>query len=217
MDDFYYNGHYLSDYGGMILKHSEINNVGLDGSIINKKLIMSLLFFDNSSSNLQKVRNWIEIQNTNEFVWKGSNIKLKAVFTGMVLVGSGVNIEFTATYPYWDYLKEETATFQHKTDFINIHNNGDCTSYPFIKFFGSGDISVKLRDKAFIIKNVWNYVSIDMREGNAFRDNLNKTFDFQGDFLKLECGQNTLDIKGEWTSMQVICRSRWSKYPEGSV
>ena len=201
----------------MVLTNSEINCMDVDGRTTIKKLAMSLLFFDNSSSNIGNVRKWIEVQNTNEFTWKGSKVKIKAVFTGMVLVGSGVNIEFLAKDPYWEYLSEEAVTFQHKTDLINIHNNGDCSSYPFIKFFGRGDISVKLRDKAFTIKNVRDYVCIDMRVGTAFKDNFNKTYEFQGDFLELKAGLNTLEIKGDWTHIHVLCRSRWATYPKNVV
>lgn len=201
----------------MVLTHSEINCVDLDGRTTIKKLSISAMFFDNSSSKLGIIRNWLEELNMNEFVWQGSKTKIKAFFIGMSLVGSGINIEFVAKDPYWDYLKEEAIIFNNTTDCISIHNIGDCPSYPYIKLFGSGDISVKSKEKAFTIKNVWNYVSIDMKERCASRDNSNKSFDFQGEHLDLECGPNTFDIKGDWTSIHVLCRPRWAKCPKTGV
>ena len=87
-----------------------------------------------------------------------------------------------------------------------ITNNG-IDSEPYIKVFGSGDITLSIGEQLIKFVNVEQYIEIDSELMNCYKNGVNQNNRMFGDFPVLKRGDNSVSFTGNVTKIEI--RPRW--------
>lgn len=104
---------------------------------------------------------------------------------------------------------EEIITFTAPT---TIYNQGTHESKPYLKIYGSGDITLYINNSTCVFKGVVDYIEIDSEIMNAYKNvggslvNCNNLM--YSPFPILETNENNISWTGEVTEIQIIPRWR---------
>ena len=82
-------------------------------------------------------------------------------------------------------------------------------SEPYIKVYGTGDITISINDRPLKFKNVENYIEVDTELMNCFKDNINQNNRMYSDFPILNAGENTFTWVGNVIKIEL--EPRWVK------
>lgn len=126
------------------------------------------------------------------------------------------------SYNYiWFYIQPNVAmdfnivVWVSNDDFnsITLFNKGNTVSKPTLTLHGSGTINISLNDvQAFVVDlDVWNYITIDVNEMNAYQDDVLMNRYVTGDYdnLIFKMGKNILSWTGNVSEIEVEDYSRW--------
>ena len=80
-------------------------------------------------------------------------------------------------------------------------------SEPYIKVYGTGDITISINDRPLKFKNVENYIEVDTELMNCFKDNINQNNRMYSDFPILTAGENTFTWVGNVIKIEL--EPRW--------
>lgn len=103
--------------------------------------------------------------------------------------------------------RNETVEISKKTI---INNIGTVDSLPKITIFGSGDVTLKINDEEFLIKNINDYITIDSEFLEVYKDEENQNNKYNNfDFPIFQKGKNTIDFVGNVQKIIVEPNWRW--------
>ncbi|MEH7464579.1 distal tail protein Dit [Bacillus thuringiensis] len=77
-----------------------------------------------------------------------------------------------------------------------IFNDGTRESYPVIKVFGKGDISLSINNQTVVLKGVEDYITIDSNQMNTYKDTKPQNNKMYSPFPVLEVGRNYISWTG---------------------
>lgn len=238
-DDFYYNNHWASEYGILIggvsgipfsypLPSKDIQTqkiIGVHGSFptsvqYNPRTFIVPIFITDLNR-IREIAGWLSNIEPSDFYFKGDSVKISCLIDdnqndlqhGIMdnLFAGTTDIKFIAHDPFYYLINDDyysITTFVSKTTFVN---NGNWVSQPLIKITGSGDISFKFNNIPMIISSVSTSATIDMKYFTVVdNQNNNKLFDFSGDFITLDVGNNTFEkVSGNVNNVEIYCRSKF--------
>lgn len=91
-----------------------------------------------------------------------------------------------------------------------LYNTEGFTSSPYIKIYGSGNITFYVNGKAFNFKDVDGYIEIDSEIMNAYKgETLQNSKMVTSDFPKLAAGENKINWLGNVTKVEIM--PRWCR------
>lgn len=89
----------------------------------------------------------------------------------------------------------------------SIYNMEGFTSKPYIKIYGSGDVSLYINDRMHAFKNIEEYLEIDSEILTAYKGNeLQNNKAVSSIFPKLVAGKNNISWTGNVTKIEIIPR-----------
>lgn len=184
-DDFYFNGKWLSYYGGSIagknglspfsvlpdieLKTEKV--IGIDGEIVYGKSYNPRTFtipvVFNDIKRIREIAGWLNVSQPTDFYLKNDTVKLKVMFSSAIefehyAYQGVVELKFIAHDPYFTEITQTPIVYTSglgNLNYITISGNVEC--YPLIKFTGNGDITFEVNGDRYRIKNVIDYVYMD--------------------------------------------------------
>lgn len=89
-----------------------------------------------------------------------------------------------------------------------LYNPGTYKSEPYLKVYGSGNITLTVNDNILAIKNVSDYVEIDTDLDMIYKETVSKDCDSTGDCPFFMPGVNTISWTGTVTKIEIIPRWR---------
>lgn len=91
-----------------------------------------------------------------------------------------------------------------------LNNFGSYEAKPLIKIYGSGNITISIGSKSFTINNLVDYVNVDSKIKECYKDSTNKGKDMVGDWPVLPIGESVISWSGNVTKLEVT--ARWRVY-----
>lgn len=178
--DFYFNGHYLSEFGGIVggtdpLKQYPLlptrsyitdkatgqDGVYVFGSFLEPRAFEVPVFFENIDyAGLRNIAAWLNTPEDTWFYFKGDDLKIKCSVDGEYLLDSlsgengQVYLKFIAHDPYYYQINEDIIVFDNlqtgEKDFL-IENIGNQPCYPTFTFYSDVQVWILTEDKNTII------------------------------------------------------------------
>lgn len=106
-------------------------------------------------------------------------------------------------YPIYD----DTITTTQKT--VILYNNGTYKSEPCIKLTGSGNITLSVNGKTITLNSISEYIELDSMYFLCKKGLANEMLKMNGDFPIFEVGENTIDVTGNVTKIEINMRNRF--------
>ena len=169
--DFYFNGYYLSDFGGVVastdggsLKYSLLPSrdyvtdrpYNYDGDIVFSSSLtprvweIPVYFEDLSNKNIRQISKWLNSDKTSYFYFKGDSIRINARLDSdsyNLLTETGLEglttLKFIAHDPYFYDIKPTRYTIDRIADKYYF-NQGTLTCPCVFYLTGSGDINISV-------------------------------------------------------------------------
>ena len=118
-----------------------------------------------------------------------------------------IEIQFTCK-AYKRALKgDKTITI---TKAATITNPEGFTATPYMKIYGSGNVTLYINNRAHGFKNIDGYIEVDSENMNAYKgDTLQNNKMLVGAFPKLAAGDNNISWAGNVTKIEIV--PRWCK------
>jgi predicted phage tail component-like protein len=176
--NFYFNGHWLSEFEGeiggksglspfSILPSREIKTekiTGLDGEIVysssyNPRTFVVPVYFKNINR-IREIAGWLSTSQPVDFYYEGDTVKIKAMFDSAVdaetyiletLLAGVTELKFICHDPVFTWITETVKRYTTSLTSFTLFNDGNLESYPQIKIEGKGNISVGVNGKSFSI------------------------------------------------------------------
>lgn len=201
------------------LRVEEIEIAGRDGSLITpqgystyKKKISLIQIGD---LDIEELKAWLDgegqltLSNESDKYYNARVIK--SIDYSRLELYDEITVEFLVQ-PYKYKLNEEDVSSTAST--FTVTNYGTCESKPTIALYGSGTVSVAVNGVetfTYTFPTNESYVVIDSASEEAYFGNINNLRNRQmnGDFPKLNSGENTFTITGTITETVVTPNSRW--------
>lgn len=102
---------------------------------------------------------------------------------------------------------DETITI---TKAATITNPEGFTATPYMKIYGSGNVTLYINNRAHGFKNIDGYIEVDSENMNAYKgDTLQNNKMLVGAFPKLAAGDNNISWAGNVTKIEIV--PRWCK------
>lgn len=173
--DFYFNGHYLSEFGGMIGGADRLSEypllpkrnfitdraIGQDGntvfdSYLDPRQFEVPIFFENiDSAGIRNIAAWLNVKEDVPFWYKGDSLKLSCTldandFSLETISGADghTSLKFIAHDPYFYEVNPSAFEYElsEKSNTISFENLGTVECYPLISIIGSGEITLSIID-----------------------------------------------------------------------
>ena len=97
------------------------------------------------------------------------------------------------------------------TEPTTIYNPGNHSSKPYIKIYGSGNITLSFNNTNVVLKDVSNFIEIDSKKGNCYVTDSNGVVTDTNDkmyspFPQLETGETNISWTGNVSKIEIIPR-----------
>lgn len=172
--DFYFNGHFLSEYGGFIGGTENLSQypllpsrvyttdrvIGQDGvtvfdSYLEPRMFEIPIFFEEIDyAGIRKIASWLNTATDEWFYFKGDTLKIKCTLDSngtdlesLAGADGGVSLKFIAHDPYYYELVSTEYTYANltgTTNTYNLNNDGGANALPFLSIWGDGTITVNV-------------------------------------------------------------------------
>ena len=80
---------------------------------------------------------------------------------------------------------------------------------PYFKIYGSGQATLTINNKSQIIKNIDEYIELDSKIEEAYKENENLNSSVNGEFLNLIPGENKISWIGDITNIKIKYRETY--------
>lgn len=118
-----------------------------------------------------------------------------------------VEIEFTCKAYKRAYRGDDVITI---TEPVTITNPEGFNTTPYMKIYGSGDVTLYINNRSHGFKNIEDYIEVDSEVMNAYKgDKLQNNKMLTGKFPKLAAGDNNISWAGSVSEIELI--PRWCK------
>lgn len=138
-----------------------------------------------------------------EFFYEGycnNSLDIKELFTNFA--------EVLLTFNCKPFKKTKTETIVI-TQNLQTVTNDYMDSEPYMKIFGSGDITIAINNRPLKFKNVEDYIEVDTELMNCFKGEINQNNRMYSDFPILTAGENVFSWEGNVTKIEI--EPRWVK------
>lgn len=192
---------------------------GLNGSLMEddgtyKDIVISVKcnVIDNNLPNaLDNIRAWLSsgrgdliFSNQPDKKYEGRVIEQIDISQETEILGS-FEVNFQCK-PFKYEVNPQTITLTSKE---SINNLGSFEANPIIKVYGSGNITLNVNDNAVTLTNVADYITIDCKLMDCYKDTLLCNNQMGGEFPKLKLGNNTIDWVGNVIKVEITPNWRW--------
>lgn len=134
---------------------------------------------------------------------KGITIEIGGDTTKLSKALSGVNSSCSS-------LQKELRETITITKAATIINPEGFTATPYMKIYGSGNVTLYINNRAHGFKNIDGYIEVDSENMNAYKgDTLQNNKMLVGAFPKLAAGDNNISWAGNVTKIEIV--PRWCK------
>ena len=166
----------------------------------------------NITEKLYEVKEWLLNVNDNRLVFNND----KCYMVKKVLLNSfkQVNIhlaELEVSFivePFLYSLEETSYTFTTKN--FSIYNNGTQEADTIIKIYGTGNIQISNNGETMQIDDVSDYVLLDSKCKECVSSTgKSKDWDTIGNYIKLDVGNNTFELTGNITKVEITYRNTY--------
>lgn len=166
----------------------------------------------NITEKLYEVKEWLLNVNDNRLVFNND----KCYMVKKVLLNSfkQVNIhlaELEVSFivePFLYSLEEITITSTTKN--FSIYNNGTQEADTIIKIYGTGNIQISNNGETMQIDDVSDYVLLDSKCKECVSSTgESKDWDTIGNYIKLDVGNNTFELTGNITKVEITYRNTY--------
>lgn len=253
--DFYFNGHWLSEFGGVIAGQNGLSPfsltpqlqtktekiLGRDGELVYdatyspRTFTIPVMFED--LNQIRDIAGWLNARKPTTFYFKGDTVQIDCLIDSALDVNAfcyqgTVELKFIAHRPFFYAIQDrkhvinKNATPSSSVDNVTntwtqnvtaitnvtITNDGNMDSYPVYKIVGAGTISLTINGQTISITNVVDYVLVDTKYCNCYRDGatpVNFIGKMTGEFITLQAGDNKITASANVTSVEIQCRSQW--------
>ncbi|RXM68353.1 distal tail protein Dit [Clostridium tetani] len=91
---------------------------------------------------------------------------------------------------------------------ISIYNEGTYESQPYMKIFGTGDVSLNINNKVIKLKNIIDYIELDSEIMECYKEHQNCNNKMTGEFPTLQIGENKISWSGNVDKIEITPRWR---------
>lgn len=173
--DFYYNGHYLSEFGGIVGGSERLSNypllpsrqyvtdraIGQDGATVfdsylePRKFEVPVFFEQIDYAGLRNIASWLNTKEPVDFYYKNDTLKISCVLdsagTDLASIAGEdgqTSLKFIAHDPFYYQLEEDELSYDNLSGSfaVDLENLGNVECYPQIEIIGTGDITVTCSD-----------------------------------------------------------------------
>lgn len=131
----------------------------------------------------------------------GQQLSVADVAAGLI---GKLTIEFTCKAYKYSYEGQRTLTI---TKPGSIFNTEGFTSKPYMKIYGSGDVTIYINSRAHSFSAIQSYIEVDSEIMNAYKgDTLLNTKMTSDLFPKFAPGENVINWAGNVTKIEIIPR-----------
>lgn len=166
----------------------------------------------NITEKLYEIKKWLLNVNDNRLVFNND----KCYMVKKVLLNSfkQVNIhlaELEVSFivePFLYSLEETSYTFTTKN--FSIYNNGTQEADTIIKIYGTGNIQISNNGETMQIDDVSDYVLLDSEKQECISNTgESKDWNTIGNYIKLDVGNNTFELTGNITKVEITYRNTY--------
>lgn len=94
------------------------------------------------------------------------------------------------------------------TENMNLINQGNKESNPYIKVFGNGNVKLTINGDIITLNNVSEYIELDSEEMECYKDNERLNYNMIGDFPIFQVGENSISWSGNVSKIEITPRWR---------
>lgn len=177
-DDFYYNGHWLSEYNGIIAGKSGLSPfsivpsksiqtetiLGLDGEMFvnanyNPRTFTVPIFFE-KIEDMRAIASWLNVKQPTDFYFKNDNLKIKAMFDSSIELEHGICNSFVAGTIEIKFISHDIY-FQAINDIKYILNQYDKGYVPTDPLNINNEIMINQDDKYNPVEYIMSNTDIE--------------------------------------------------------
>ena len=214
---------YITDYPEIKLNnevYEEQEIEGKDGSVYNdlgyykdRKLSFSFDLKGNDlEERIEKVKIWLRNINDNRLIFNSNKCRIvkKVLMNSFKQINAHLaelEIEFIVDPFLYD---PEEITITSTTKNFSIYNNGTQEADTIIKIYSTGSIQITCNDETMQIDDVSDYVLLDSKCKECVSSTgKSKDWDTIGNYIKLDPGDNTFELTGSITKIEIIYRNTY--------
>ncbi|WP_294344151.1 distal tail protein Dit [uncultured Clostridium sp.] len=146
----------------------------------------------------------ISFTDDKEVYYKVKAVSVSDIERTLRMLGS-FSVTFTVDpFAYYNLHSKITIASHSK-----IYNIGTYESEPYIKVFGSGNVTLNINNKELTLKDVNEYIEIDSELKETLKDNVSKNDKKVGEYPKFLIGENTISWSGNITKIEIEPRWRF--------
>ena len=167
--------------------------------------------FEDFSSRLEEVMNWLRVFNKDLIIYINPNrvYKVKDIVLGEIETDNAVfyNFEAKLTCEPFSYILDEEMV-EITTNNFNYYYKGTAPGEMKFKIYGTGNIQLTINDEVVQINNVNDNVTLDSKLLLCLNsDGTNKSKEMIGNFPLLEKGINSISWTGNITKIELTPRT----------
>ena len=167
---------------------------------------------NNLEERMENVKAWLRNINDNRLRFNSNKCRMVKKILMNSFKQVAVNLaELEATFivdPFLYDFEETTVTSTSKK--FNIYNTGSYAADTLIKIYGSGNIQISCNGETMQIDNVSNYVLLDSKNQECVcPTGQSKDWDTIGNYIKLDVGDNTIELTGTVTKTEITYRNTY--------
>ena len=146
----------------------------------------------------------ISFTDDKEVYYKVKAVSISDIERNLRVLGS-FSVTFTVDpFAYYNINSKITIASHSK-----IYNIGTYTSEPYIKVFGSGNVTLNINNKELTLKDINGFIEIDSELKETFKDNVSKNNKKVGEYPAFFVGENTISWTGNITKIEIDPRWRF--------
>lgn len=146
----------------------------------------------------------ISFTDDKEVYYKVKAVSISDIERNLRVLGS-FSVAFTVDpFAYYNLHSKITIASHSK-----IYNIGTYESEPYIKVFGSGNVTLNINNKELTLKDINGYIEIDSELKETFKDNVSKNDKKVGEYPAFFVGENTISWTGNITKIEIDPRWRF--------
>ena len=166
----------------------------------------------NLENKLYTVKNWLFNYEDNRLIFNNDKCYLvkKVLLNSFKQINvhlAELEVEFIVDPFLYD---PEEITITSTTKNFSIYNNGTQEADTIIKIYGTGNIQISNNGETMQIDDVSDYVLLDSKCKECVSSTgESKDWDTIGNYIKLDVGNNTLELTGNITKVEITYRETY--------
>lgn len=167
---------------------------------------------NNLEERMENVKSWLRNINDNRLRFNSNKCRMVKKILMNSFKQVAVNLaELEATFivdPFLYDFEETTVTSTSKK--FNVFNTGSYKADTIIKIYGTGSIQITCNDETMQIDDVSDYVLLDSKCKECVSSTgESKDWDTIGNYIKLDPGDNTFELTGSITKIEITYRNTY--------